>query len=421
MQINVEKRALKILLGVTGSISAYKTFDLTRQLCKEGHEVKVILTQGALKFVRPEVFGYLGAKDTYLDQDDFNFKNVLHIDLARWADIYIIAPLSANSLSRMARGEASDLLTSVFLAFNPEKNILIFPAMNTQMLHHPFTQENFDSIRKLQKIKNIFISPTDSGILLCQEIGEGKLPSVDEISHLAQTLTCPLTGKKEKKHVLISTGATLSPLDPVRYLTNSSSGITGHYFAKVALSLGHRVTVIAGSLSTDKLNLFLKHPNYSLQRVTTVNEMKEAVLGSIEKSDIYISSAAISDIEFDIQGDKLKKENLGNELKIKKACDILKTVLEIKSQKKLTSLKTVGFAAETILDLSVLRKKMISKPVDLLVGTKVHNGMVEGQKEQGFNQDFAFYRFFSNDEIILEGEFSKLEMATWVLKMFGIL
>ena len=133
---------MNILLAISGSISAYKTIDLARGLVKLGYEVKIILTKGATEFVVPNLYTYLGVSEIFLDQDDFKHKKVLHIDLARWCDIFVIAPTSANTLSRLARGEASDLLTSVFLAIEPKKPILIFPATNTNMLHHPFTEQN---------------------------------------------------------------------------------------------------------------------------------------------------------------------------------------------------------------------------------------------------------------------------------------
>lgn len=166
---------MKILLGISGSISAYKSIDIARGLVKNGHEVKVVLTAGALKFVVPEVFTYLGVSDVYHAQEDFEHKNVLHVDLARWCDTFLIAPLSANTLSRLARGEASDLLSSIFLALEPHKNVLIFPAMNTNMLYHPFTQENLKAVEKIKTLPNVHVFPTDSGILACEEVGEGKL------------------------------------------------------------------------------------------------------------------------------------------------------------------------------------------------------------------------------------------------------
>ena len=404
---------MRILLGVSGSISAYKALDIARGLFKNGHEVKVILTNGALKFVIPEVFTYLGVSEVYKSQDDFVHKNVLHIDLARWCDVFVVAPASANTLSKLARGEASDLLTSVFLALEPHKNTLLFPAMNTNMLHHPFTKENISDIKKLKTLNNLFVSPTDAGILACEEVGLGKLPSVDEIIEMIPSMVKPFSSP-DQKTILVTTGATITPLDPVRYLTNSSSGITGFFLAEAALSMGHKVIMIAGANATGKLDLYSKHPNFTLKRVKTVEDMKAAVHAEIENADLYISSAAISDIEFEANDNKIKKDSITDSLKVKKASDILKSVLE----KKPSKLKIVGFAAETDMSDAVLNKKMQSKPVDLLVGTKVHNGLVKNQAVAGFNVEEADYRLLTNKGFIYEGILSKRELAHKILLQF---
>ncbi|MDO9182611.1 MAG: bifunctional phosphopantothenoylcysteine decarboxylase/phosphopantothenate--cysteine ligase CoaBC [Bacteriovorax sp.] len=404
---------MKILLSVCGSISAYKSLDLARGLVNKGHSVKVVLTRGALKFVIPEVFTYLGVEEVYLDNEDFTHKNILHIDLARWCDILAIAPLSANTLSRLSRGAASDLLTSIFLAIEPTKTIAIFPAMNSLMLAHPFTQENLSELKKLKTLNNIFISPTDAGILACNEIGYGKLPSVEEIVELIPILKAPFgNGKK----IVISTGATISPLDPVRYLTNSSSGITGHYLARAALKAGHHVCVIAGKNAAKELDLLIKHPAYKLQRVTTVTEMHDAIHLEIKDADAYISAAAISDLEFEVNCEKIKKENMSDSLKIKKAIDILKSVIEA----HIPNLKLVGFAAETDLSDEVLMKKLKSKPVDLLVGTKVNNGLIGNSEVQGFNVDQASYRFLESGNITPTRILSKNELAEIILQRLNL-
>jgi phosphopantothenoylcysteine decarboxylase/phosphopantothenate--cysteine ligase len=404
---------MKILLAVSGSISAYKSIDIARGLVKNGHQVKVVLTNGALKFVVPEVYTYLGVSDVYKSEDDFTNKNVLHVDLARWCDVFVIAPLSANTISKLSRAETSDLLSSIFLALEPQKNILLFPAMNTNMLLHPFTKENIEQLKKIKTLNNVFVSPTDSGILACEEVGLGKLPTVEEIVELIPLMNKPLKRADQKK-ILITTGATIVPLDPVRYLTNSSSGITGYYLAQIALSLGHQVLVVAGLHATSKLDLLVKHPNFDLLRVSTVNEMHDAVHAALSSSDLYISSAAISDIEFDVSSGKIKKDSMGDSLKIKKATDILKTVLSIKTDK----LKVVGFAAETDLSNEVLNKKMASKPVDLLVGTKVNNGLVDNEKLAGFNVDHAEYRMMTSKGFIFEGALTKYELAQKIIHTF---
>ena len=406
---------MKILLSVCGSISAYKSLDLARGLINKGHQLKIILTSGALKFVVPEVFSYLGALDVYLDNDDFKHKNVLHVELARWCDTLVIAPLSANTLSRLSRGEASDLLTSVFLALEPAKTISIFPAMNTQMLNHPFTQENLKELKKLKTLHNVFISKTNSGVLACNDTGEGKLASVDEIIELIPTLKAPFEMNHRKK-IVISTGATIAPLDPVRYLTNSSSGITGFYLAMAALKEGHEIVVVAGLNATSKLNLLIKHPNYKLIKVATVNEMYDYGQEEIKNANAYFSAAAISDIEFNVADEKIKKEKIENSLEVHKAKDILKSIIEMKK----ADFKIVGFAAETNLSDAILTRKFDSKPVDLLVGTKVNNGLASDKEVQGFNLDSARYRFMEKEMISAERTLTKSELAEIILQKINL-
>ncbi len=407
---------MKILLSVCGSISAYKSLDIARGLVNNGHQVKVILTRGALKFVVHEVYNYLGVQEVFLDNADFSHKNVLHIDLARWCDVLVIAPLSANTLSRLARGEASDLLSSVFLAIEATKTIAVFPAMNSHMLAHPFTQQNLEDLKKLKTLNNLFISPTDSGLLACQEVGLGKLPTVEEIIALIPVLKAPFTSSHLKKKVVITTGATMAPLDPVRFLTNSSSGITGFYLALTALNLGLDVVVIAGKNACAELNLLIKHPHYKIIRVTTVNDMFKAVHAELKEASAYLSAAAISDIEFEMADEKIKKEVMGDSLKIKKTTDILKTVIEA----KIPHLKIVGFAAETDLSDSILRRKHASKPVDLLVGTKVNNGLSAGAELQGFNLDHASYRLMENNAITSLLSLSKRELSELIFQHLNL-
>lgn len=407
---------MKILLSVCGSISAYKSFDIARGLINNGHQVRVVLTRGGRKFVVPEVFGYLGVENVYLADEDFDHKNVLHIELARWCDALVIAPLSANTLSRLAHGEASDLLTSIFLAYPQEKPILVFPAMNSLMLKHPFTEENFAQLKKLNTLNNLFISKTSTGVLACNEIGEGKLPDVAEILELIPTLKAPFVESSQRKKIVISTGATISPLDPVRFLTNSSSGITGYHLAVAALKHGHQVSVIAGKYAARELDLLSKHPFYKITRVSTVSQMSEAVHAEIKNAIAYISAAAISDIEFESTPEKIKKENMGDTLKVKKAVDVLKSVVDA----RLRDLKIVGFAAETDLSDEILTRKFNSKPVDLLVGTKVNNGLIANSECEGFNVDSAYYRFMENGIISQPRILSKSEMAEIIFQKINL-
>ena len=402
---------MNILLGVTGSISAYKTFDILRGLISNGHEVSVILTNGALEFVRPELFKYLGAKKILLPNSSFNpnfessDQQMIHIEITRWADKFVIVPASANTIANLANGNANDLLTATFLAWESQKPIIIFPAMNTKMLNHQFTCRNMETLNTLP---NLFVHPTIQGSLACGDIGFGKLPEVEKIIELIPVLSNIKTSYSKK--ILIVTGATISPLDPVRYLTNSSSGITGFHLAKEALNLGHTVHVIAGHNATTKLNYFTSHPNYTIEKTKTNQEMFQAVKESIATSDIYLSAAAIGDINFPEHAEKIKKDNLMESLPIESATDILSYVLKTKKDHQ----QIVGFAAETNLSPEVLNKKWKNKPVDLLVGTKVHNGFINNQKQEGFSEHDATYSILKEGNLHFDGKMTKDELSTYI-------
>lgn len=415
---------MKILIGVSGSISAYKALDVVRGLTKSGHEVKVIVTSGATKFVVPEVFLYLGALEVFKSGDDFKYPSsykegnklernpILHIDLARWADQFVILPLSANTLSSLSQGLANDLLTSVFLAVDNKTPIVLYPAMNQSMLQNPLVQRNLNLLKT--SLSNIFIVGPDSGLLACGEEGKGKLPDVDKIIETLPFINIHKKSSRDKK-ILITTGATISPLDPVRFLTNSSSGLTGFYLAREALKGGHQVKVIAGKAATSKLEYLNIFSNFEMQRVVSPSEMSTAVLKSLEIYNLYISSAAIGDIEFIQDRKKIKKANIKESLPIKQSPDILAQVLKDKP----TTLKTVGFAAETDLSFKVLNEKWERKKVDLLVGTKVHNGLTSDCSHlTGFSTDSAHYSFMENKKITFEGVLSKNSLAQKILQRF---
>lgn len=408
---------MKITLSVTGSISAYKTYDLARELVKEGHRVRVLLSKGALKFIRQETFYYLGCEKAYGPSDDFHVitqedpeleGSVLHVALAKWCDKGIIAPLSANTLATLCQGAAPDLISSLFLAWRREKPLLIFPAMNTEMLGHPFVKENLE---KLSQLSHIFLGETQEGLLACGDQGAGKLADIQDIKALTNSFTLRNTSKK----MLITAGATVAPLDSVRYLTNASSGKTAIPFTQEALSQGHKVTVLAGLYATKDLEHFNQHPNFNLIRFKTTGDLFDLVKENFPQCDLYISCAAIGDIEFETtQKSKLKKSAMGDSLKIKKTPDILAHVLEWKKAHQ----KVIGFAAESTLTDEVLSEKFKRKPVDLLIGTKVNNGLGDNEEAQGFQVDEATYRLMSSPENITpEIKLSKKEMVAKALPL----
>jgi phosphopantothenoylcysteine decarboxylase/phosphopantothenate--cysteine ligase len=393
---------MKILLGICGSIAAYKSIDLARGLCKKGHDVRVILTKGALNFVKPEVFKYLGMK-YYMPLEDFEHENVLHIDLAKWCDHLIVYPASANTLANMAFGKSDDLLTSVFLAKRETTLTTLFPAMNTYMYEHPLTKENMDLLERIHKSGNLFIHPPASGKLACGDQGSGKAPSVDKVINCIEAINPKITNNS--KTVLITTGATIAPIDPVRFVTNASSGKTGYELAVESLKRGYKTHVIAGKNATSLLDDLKELPGYTLTRVTTTTDMKNTVEQHFDDADFYISSAAISDLEFDAHAGKMKKEQMSQALEYNKAPDILKHVISLKKDQKI-----VGFAAETDLSYDVLSEKWQRKPVDLLVGTLVHSGLCHNEAQAGFNTDEAHYKFFAKGDITLDSRMPKAKL-----------
>lgn len=404
---------MKYLIGISGSIACYKSIDVARQLVKNGHEVKVILTAGALEFIKPDIFRYLGIEAAYLPTDDFDPRNlsknstVLHIELVKWADKLIIAPASANTLGRLAMGITNDLLTSVFLAFG-NKPTLLFPAMNTQMWQNARVQEH---IAKLMNLPQVGVVNPVSGLLACGDVGAGKFPEVGAVVDLIETFN-PI--KKQNKKVIITAGATAAPLDPVRFLTNPSSGKMGLEVAKAFLREGYDVTVLAGHQCTEEVNYLLGHPNFNLRKTPTTELMKVVAVELFPQADLYISTGAIADIEFDVHASKMKKEQMGEPLKFHQAADILAHILKLKKANQ----KVVSFAAETETTEAVFMEKMNRKPVDLMVGNKVGNGLIGETEVKGFQKDHGEYFFVEPKKIHGPHPLKKKEIGNKLVQWF---
>jgi len=389
---------MNIILAVTGSIAAYKTYDLTRLFVKGNHQVHILLTKGACKIINPETFYYLGATEVWLAQDDFlvskNKKHfhspVNHVELGKWCDLFVVAPQGSHTLAKMSLGLNDDLLLSTYLALPKEKLVLIVPAMNPNMWNHPATQEH---ISKLKNRPNHFLHAPDSGLLACGDEGIGKLPSVESIYHFSLSLPMKSPAKEDSWNVLITAGATISPLDPIRYLTNPSTGELGFTLAQLFLSRGHKVTCIIGPYSKNKFEDLKGHPNFTLHRIFSAEEMAQLTIHYFPSQKIFISTAAVNDIKFESSEKKLKKEKLGTSLPIKPNPDILKETLQLKKIHQLV----IGMAAETELTPSIIEEKFQRKPVDLLIANKSQGPWSAGG-EQGFNQStLGFFAFTSKD------------------------
>jgi phosphopantothenoylcysteine decarboxylase / phosphopantothenate---cysteine ligase len=405
---------MNYVLAVTGSIAAYKSYDVARQLVKNGHQVRVVLTSGALEFIKPETFVYLGVQAVYRPEDDFNLlqlgqdSTVLHVELAKWADKLIIAPLGANTLARLAQGLNNDLLVSLFLALGP-KPVLLFPAMNTQMWESPRVQEH---VQRLKQQTNIALVNPASGLLACGDIGAGKFPEVSAVVDLIECLE-PL--KHTGKHVIVTAGATAAPLDPVRYLTNPSSGTMGIAVAKAFLAAGHQVTILAGHQCRPEIENLRGHPACKVLKTPTTEKMKLAAIELFPSADLYISTGAIADIEFDVAGDKIKKEKMGNSLPFHQAADILQAVLKLKAGHQ----QVVSFAAETETTNEVFAEKMRRKPVDLMVGNKVANGLVGDAEVVGFQRSSGEYFIVRPGSVKGPYKMSKPELGQGLVAWFA--
>ena len=403
---------MNVLLGVSGSIASYKAFDVARLLVKNGHAVKVVLTSGSMEFIRPETFRYLGVEATYLPGDDFIPKkldsgsNVLHIELSKWADKLVIAPASANTISRLAMGITNDLLTSVYLAFGM-KPILIFPAMNTEMWKNSRIQEHKSTLERCPQIG--VINP-ESGLLACGDVGAGKFPDVNAVVDLIETYNPIL---KKNKKVVITAGATASPLDPVRFITNPSSGMMGISVAKAFLSQGFEVVLLAGHQCSSQVENLKGHPYCQIIKTPTTELMRQSALKVFPEADLYISTGAIADIEFDPATIKLKKEKMGNSLPFKQAADILKEILSIRKHQKI-----ISFAAETETTQEVFMEKMNRKPVDLMIGNKVSNGLVGNHEVEGFQTTHGEYYFVEKNSIKGPQKLSKHELGEKLVSWF---
>lgn len=397
----------KILFGVSGSIAAYRTYDVVKDLVRLGNQVIVLLTRGAENFVTPEMYSYMGATHVYRAQDDFSFhQGVLHIDLARWCDLWLLCPASANTISRLAHGQADDLLSSVFLSLK-NTPALIFPSMNTQMLENPITQKN---LNQLASLKHVRIIAPKSGTLICFEVGQGKLAPSEELTSLIDSY---FESNKNSKNILITTGATISPLDPIRYLTNASTGTIGKIFAQEFLGLGYKVHVVASQTSTKELDFFLENPNFKLSRITTAEDMLAITKEAFQKCDLFIATAAVNDLTFEMSKQKIKKADIPKHLAVKPNPDILANMLKLKKSKQLI----IGFGGENPCTEKLLIEKWKRKKVDLLIGNEIQTP-TQQKKSRGYGSAANEYWWVENGKLTKKMTLEKIELAREVSKWY---
>lgn len=342
-----------ITLGVAGGIAAYKAVELVSGLTKKGAQVKVIMTESAQKFVQPLTFSALSNHGVFTDMFDSGHSGVTHIELAQKADLLVVAPATANIIAKAATGIADDLLSTVILAANCP--VLMSPAMNTLMYQNPVVQHN---ITKLCQLGYQFIGP-NSGKLACGVSGPGRMSEPAEILAAIEEFFNP--GDMQGINVLVSAGPTREPIDPVRYITNRSSGKMGYSIAQAAARRGANVALVSGPVN-------LPPPaDVQLVKVETAQQMYHAMLEHFPSADVVIKSAAVADYRpKHVQKEKIKKQTDQLVLEMEKNPDILARLGQLKQHQLL-----VGFAAETE-NLEVYAKaKLQAKNLDLLVANNV--------------------------------------------------
>lgn len=342
----------KIILGVTGGIAVYKACDLTSKLTQAGADVRVMMTEGATEFVSPLTFQSLSRNDVYVDTfSEINPEKITHIDVADWADIVLLAPATANTISKLANGISDNMLISTLLATTAP--VYIAPAMNGDMYKHPAVIEN---IQKLADWGYHFIEP-GAGYLACGYVGKGRLEepaTIIEIlkKHLFNTM--PLKGKS----VLVSAGPTREKIDPVRFFSNRSTGKMGFAIAEAAANLGAEVTLVAGPV-----DIKVAHPLITQIDVVSAKEMYEAMHAHFSAADIVIKAAAVADYRPKITYDEKLKKQPGNlTIEMERTMDILGSLAEVKTNQYM-----VGFAAETTNALAFGKGKLTGKKLDAIV------------------------------------------------------
>jgi phosphopantothenoylcysteine decarboxylase/phosphopantothenate--cysteine ligase len=349
----------RIVLGVTGSIAAYKAVDLASKLTQAGAQVDVVLTNSAEKFITPLTFQSVTGRRAYTDSDLWgNEAHVLHVGLAHQADLFVIAPCTANTIAKLAHGQADTLLTVTALASTSP--LVIAPAMDGGMFDNAATQENLDTLRK----RGAYIIEPVDGHLASGLTGIGRLPETpDLIGHIR--LLLGRRGLLASKKVLVTAGGTQEPLDPVRVITNHSSGKQGYALAQAALDAGAQVKLITTPVS-------LTPPvGAEVLRVQTAKQMLDAVLSELPDSDVLIMAAAVADFRPKNQSEqKIKKEGGVPQVELEATEDILKAVAG--SRSKMKRLRVVaGFAAESQNLLQNASNKLQSKKLDLIAANDI--------------------------------------------------
>lgn len=387
-----------VLLGVTAGIAAYKSTFLVRLLVKKGADVRVVMTPSAKEFVTPLTLSTLSKNEVYssfTNEEDDNAQWNNHVELGIWADLFIIAPATANTLSKMSQGTSDNLLVATYLS--AKCPVYIAPAMDLDMYKHPSTHETFE---KLESFGNILI-PAAYGELASGLVGQGRMAEPEDIIDFVEkdiSEKLPLKGKK----ILITAGPTYEAIDPVRFIGNHSSGKMGYAIAETAAQLGAKVTLISGPVSIRTENSLIH-----LVKVTTAQQMYDAVLQGFESCHIAILSAAVADYRpTDIAAQKIKKKEGSLTIQLEKTEDILASLGTRKDRQFL-----VGFALETENELENAKTKLKKKNLDLIVLNSLND------TGAGFGTDTNKVTFVTRNNKVIPFEVkSKKEVANDILQ-----
>lgn len=394
--INDPLNGKKILLGVTGCIAAYKSCLIVRELIKRGAKVKVVLTPSAVEFITPLTLSTLSQNDVVVNtfpknQKDGTNLSTWHIEYALWADLMLVAPATINTIAKIAHGFADNALTTLVTALRSP--LLIAPAADVDMYNNPINKEN---IQKLERLGHYFIYP-ESGELASGLSGEGRLADTNKIIDAVEMILSGYSKDLIGKKILVSAGPTYEDIDPVRYIGNRSSGKMGYALAKAAYLRGANVTLVSGPSSQ---NIY---PEISFVRVRSAVEMERAIKKEVDKNNLLIMSAAVSDFRpVKTAINKIKKEKVLMDLRLEINPDILASI-------KAKKAKVIGFALETQNELNNAKKKLKDKHLDMIV-------LNSPGKESGFETDTNKVTIIRQDgKLIKLALLSKFQVANKIL------
>ena len=383
-----------VVLGVTGSIAAYKIANLASMLVKQHAEVHVIMTENATNFINPITFETLTNHKCLVETFDRNFQfHVAHVSLAQQADVMLIAPASANIIAKLAHGIADDMLSTTALACTAP--ILVSPAMNTRMYENPITQDNIETLRKY----NFTVIEPDSGFLACRDTGAGKMPSETILfDHILREIACQkdLSGKK----LLVTAGPTQEAIDPVRFISNHSTGKMGYAIARRAMLRGADVTLVSGPTAIDP------PPFVTFIPVVSAKDMYDAVTKHAKEQDIIIKSAAVADYTpTTVATEKVKKKEGDFSIPLTRTQDILSYLGAHKKEGQILC----GFSMETENMLENSKKKLEKKKADMIIANNLKD---DGA---GFGTDTNIVTLITKKQITELPKLSKEEVADAIL------